>query len=85
MEMLAWNLTRLWMGSYYRTYPISVQKEVEGALKDAKDFIRGPMSFSRDTVENIDLGFVVKEGNYLSARWPGDAHRFGQEFLKMLE
>jgi len=26
----------------------------------------------------------VRDGNYLSARWPGDAHRFAGEFAAML-
>jgi len=26
----------------------------------------------------------VRDGNYLSARWPGDAHRFAHELAAML-
>jgi len=26
---------------------------------------------------------VVRDGNYLSARWPGDVHRFAREFSAM--
>ena len=29
-------------------------------------------------------GFTVRDGNWLSARWPGDAHRFASEFVAML-
>ena len=28
--------------------------------------------------------FVVRDGNYLSARWPGDVHRFAREFSALL-
>jgi len=27
---------------------------------------------------------VVRDGNYVSARWPGDVHRFAREFSAML-
>jgi putative intracellular protease/amidase len=28
--------------------------------------------------------FVVQDGNYLSARWPGDAYLFGRRFRDLL-
>jgi putative intracellular protease/amidase len=28
--------------------------------------------------------FVVEDGNYLSARWPGDAYLFGRRLLRLL-
>jgi hypothetical protein len=27
---------------------------------------------------------TVRDGEYLSARWPGDAHRFAAEFAAMI-
>jgi len=30
------------------------------------------------------VGFTVRDGQYLSARWPGDAHRFAHELAGML-
>jgi hypothetical protein len=30
------------------------------------------------------VGFTVRDGEYLSARWPGDAHRFAAEFAAMI-
>ena len=78
-ELLAWNLTRLWLGDYYRTYPQTVEDEVTAALARQADFERGPNSFSRDTPEKPD-GFAVIDGTYVSARWPGDAHRFSLAF-----
>ena len=44
-EMLAWQITRAWLGNYYRTYDQSVQAEVTGALANPNDFIEGPMPF----------------------------------------
>ena len=83
-ELLAWGLTCLWLGSYYRTYPQTVEDEVRCSLESDTDFIRGPAPLRRDSPSDLTAGFIVRDGNYLSARWPGDAHRFANEFLKML-
>jgi protease I len=61
-----------------------VEDEVRAALAAAADFIRGPISMVRDSPDHLDAGFTVRDGNYLSARWPGDAHRFANEFASML-
>jgi len=37
-----------------------------------------------DSPQHLSRGFVVKDKNYLSARWPGDAHVFGNKFLEMI-
>jgi len=84
MELMAWNLTRLYLGNYYRTYPTTVEDEVRAALANPGDFIPGPMAVRRDSQARPDIGFTVRDGNYLSARWPGDAHRFAGEFAAML-
>jgi protease I len=89
MELSAWRLTRHAAGDYYRTYPKTVQQEVTETLKDPADFIRGPMMISlrsifRDSLDNTKIGFTVKDGNYISARWPGDAHRFASDLSEML-
>jgi protease I len=84
MELTAWALTRLYLGDYYRTYPVTVEDEVRAALAHAGDFIVGPIPIRRDSPARPELGFTVHDGNYLSARWPGDAHRFGGEFAAML-
>ncbi|HEX7776511.1 MAG TPA: type 1 glutamine amidotransferase domain-containing protein [Parvibaculum sp.] len=79
-EMLAWRLTFAWMGDYYRTYPTPLETEVRSLLASPADFETGPASISRDSFEHTERGFTLCDGNYLSARWPGDAHRFGVEF-----
>jgi len=84
MELTAWALTALWLGSYYRTYPTPVQDEVSAALASPTDFIAGPMTITRDAPSKLGVGFTVRDGHYLSARWPGDAHRFANEFAAML-
>lgn len=87
-ELVAFNLTRLYLGDYYLTYPITVEDEVRSTLQDKdNDFLRGNdllIPLGRDSPENTKPGFVVKDGNYLSARWPGDAHLFSVELLRML-
>ncbi len=83
-EMIAWNLTRLWMGDYYRTYPVPMETELRSFLKLKSQFIRGPMPIFRDNPENLKHGYTVLDGNYLSARWPGDAHKFSQDFSTLI-
>jgi putative intracellular protease/amidase len=65
---------------------MSVQSEVTRALKDPTDFRdveRGTphwrlksSGMARDTATDSRPAFVVDDGNYLSARWPGDTHTF---------
>jgi hypothetical protein len=59
---------------------------VEDEVRQAKprDFDRGPWSTTRDSPENLAAGFTVRDGSYLFARWPGDAHRFGTEFADLV-
>jgi putative intracellular protease/amidase len=39
---------------------------------------------SRDTWDDDRPAFVVRDGNYVSARWPGDAHTFARLFANVL-
>lgn len=65
---------------------MSVQSEVTRALKDPADFRDvGPgtphrwlksSGVVRDTATDSRPAFVVEDGNYVSARWPGDTHTF---------
>ena len=84
-ENLAYNMTRLWLKDYYLTYPETrVEEQVKSVLKDPNQLKHGPLPLFRDSEKNINKGFVVRDRNYLSARWPGDIHRFSHEFLLML-
>jgi protease I len=85
MELAAWTLTCSYLGDYYRTYRTTVEDEVRAALAETEDFLRGPVALTRDSPGNLVAAFTVRDGNYLSARWPGDAHRFAGEFAAMLE
>jgi protease I len=85
-ELTAYKLTRLWLQDYYLTYPgLSVEDEVTGALSDKDNFLRGPNPVLRDDDDHLDRGFTVRDRNYLSARWPGDAYAFSRQFAAMLE
>ena len=83
MEFSAWILTYLWLRSYYRTYRISVEKEVQSQLLKKEDFVRGPISFSRDDEQHLSRGFTVTDGRLVTARWPGDAHKFALDFITL--
>lgn len=84
-ERLAYNLTRLWLKDYYLTYPeTTVETEVKSVLLNANQFRRGPLPLAKDDRRHLNRGFVVKDRNYLSARWPGDVYQFSNEFIKMI-
>jgi putative intracellular protease/amidase len=73
---------------------MSVQQEVTRALKRPKDFLDVPADASdygkktngmaRDTFDDERPAFVVRDGDYVSARWPGDAHTFAKTFAAVL-
>ena len=87
MERTAYLATAWRLGRYYRTYPAYVQDEVEAALDDpGSQFQRGPLTLTeRGTATNDTAAFTVSDRNYLSARWPGDAYRFGRRFCDLLQ
>jgi hypothetical protein len=74
---------------------MSVEQEVTRALASAADFLDVSRSdpdyrqktsgVVRDTFENERPAFVVRDGNYISARWPGDVHTFAKRFAHMLD
>jgi len=80
MELWGWALTRFKLGDYYRTYATTVEDEVRSLLARPDDFVRGPFAWRRDTPRRLDHGFAVRDGSYVSARWPGDAHCFSAQF-----
>jgi putative intracellular protease/amidase len=84
MELGAWAVTRPWLGGYYRTYPQTVQAEVTAALASRSDFAVGPLLSRRDSADAPQRGFAVRDGVYVSARWPGDCHRFAAELVDVV-
>ncbi len=85
MERTAYFLTAWKLGRYYRTYPAYVEDEVRSQLAGPEDFVRGPRTLSkRGTRDDDGPAFVVEDGRYVSARWPGDAYLFARKFLTKL-
>lgn len=87
MERSAYLATAWRLGRYYRTYPAYVEDEVRAALRDPDaQFARGPRTLSeRGTASDDSPTFVVEDGRYVSARWPGDAYAFGRTLIRRLE
>jgi putative intracellular protease/amidase len=81
LERSAYLATAWRLGRYYRTYPRYVEDEVGAALAQPSDFVRGPVVLGRrGTATDDSAALVVEDGNYLSARWPGDAYLFARRF-----
>jgi putative intracellular protease/amidase len=85
-ERLAYLSTFWKLGKYYRTYPETVEAEVKAALASPADFARGPLVLGDPSKSKDDAkAFVVEDGSYLSARWPGDAWLFARRFLAKID
>jgi putative intracellular protease/amidase len=73
---------------------MSVEAEVTRALAnptdycdvpaDAPDYRRKTSGLARDSETDATPSFVVSDGNYVSARWPGDAHAFAVAFAALV-
>ncbi len=73
---------------------MSVEQEVVRQLARPQDFVDVPRDhpqfrkktsgLSRDTAADDTPAWVVVDGKYVSARWPGDAHTFARTFAKVL-
>ena len=74
---------------------MSVQQEVTRALAEESDFVDVPKGTPdyrrktsgrvRDTASDSRPAWVVRDGSYVSARWPGDTHTFARTFADLLE
>lgn len=71
-----------------------VQQEVTRALARPEDFLDVPADapshflksagLARDTLGDSRPAWVVRDGIYVSARWPGDVHTFARTFADVL-
>lgn len=72
----------------------SVESEVKRALEDESDFLDVPSNEAhhflkasgmfRDTIHDDKPSWVVSDGNYISARWPGDANAMTRLLISKL-
>jgi putative intracellular protease/amidase len=72
----------------------SVQAEVTRALaapsdfldvpKSEKDYFRKASGLFRDSAADSRPAWVMRDGAYVSARWPGDVHGFAATFASVL-
>ena len=72
----------------------SVEMEVTRALEKDEDFVQEPKTapnyfrktsnIARDSPEDDTPAWVVRDGSYLSARWPGDAHTLARRLVDVL-
>ena len=85
MERGGYFLTAWKLGRYYRTYPMYVEDEVVANLASPDQFERGPRATKRGTRTDHRHAFVVEDGNYVSARWPGDSYLFAERFIERLQ
>ena len=86
MERSAFLLTAWRLGRYYRTYPEYVRGRGRGRpARRRPSSSAGPRSTKRGTRDDDGPAFVVEDGNYVSARWPGDAYLFARRFDRMLQ
>jgi protease I len=83
-EKVAVGITRHALGDHYRTYPVTVQDEVTAVLVSPGDFQTGGWLPRMGSETRPDIGFVVRDGNYLSARFPGDVQRWATCFRELL-
>jgi len=63
-----------------------VEDEVRAVLDDPAQLEHGPRVYTRrGTLDDDAHAFVVEDGNYVSARWPGDAYLFARRFAALLD
>lgn len=86
LERLGYLATAWKLGRYLRTYDTYVEDEVRAALDHPeRQFERGPLVLvRRGTATDDRPAFAVTDGNYVSARWFGDAYLFARRFLALL-
>ncbi len=73
----------------------SVEMEIKRALAQDSDFcdvppdaehhFRKASGAARDRLDDARAAWVVQDGNYISARWPGDVHTFAKSYVALLQ
>jgi protease I len=99
-ELYGLYMTYLTLGRYYQTYPefntlsytFTMCDELKSYLKNPEnDYFCGNYNFFariptfRDSKYDTSKSFIHVDGNYLSARWPGDVNKFSQKLVEMIQ
>ena len=73
----------------------SVESEIKRALEKEADFVnvsygcenhfQKTSGIFRDRLDDARPAHVVEDGNYISARWPGDVHTFAKRFVVLMD
>ena len=84
MEEISVRLTATALPGHYRTYPISVEDEVRQRIRPGGRLERGGLFPRYSSAKAPEAGFVLRDGHYLSARWPGDAWTLAVRLLDLL-
>jgi putative intracellular protease/amidase len=73
---------------------MSVQQEVTRELekpeddldveKDDTNYRKKTGGLARDSLNDDSPAFICRDGNYISARWPGDVHTLAKAFVSMV-
>ena len=88
-------VVRFWDPFYHHTYRDGVgEAKITRALRSASDYVdvdpnapdyrRKTSGLDRDAPADPSPAWVVRDGNYVSARWPGDAYKFAKTFAELL-
>ena len=84
MERTALLATTRRLGRCCWTYPVYVQDEVTAALGAQGTFLVGPRGLWRDTGATTGSDFVIDDGRYVSAQWPGGAWTFAATVTRLV-
>lgn len=84
-ELIIGEATKRNLGDTFRPCPeTTAEDEVKAALKENADFVSSPFWPLKDSLSKLWAGFCVCDGNLVTARWAGDAHKFSMKFKELL-
>jgi putative intracellular protease/amidase len=67
------------------TRALAAPSDFEDVARDTPDYRRKASGRARDTLTDARPAWVVRDGSYVSARWPGDVHTFARTFCDLLD
>lgn len=70
-----------------KAHPVWAEDEIKSVLKNPKQYKGDELhtvTLQKGTLASDRHTLVVRDGNYVSARWPGDSFAFGKGFVALL-